>query len=323
MSNNNLPVAVQWMNFLAPVKEEFTTIDRLSANPLTFEKEAKFAVQIILANSSLQGCDPQSILRAVVNVAAIGISLNPAQKLAYLVPRKNVCCLDISYQGLLKIATDSRSIIAAKALVRRANDHFKWNGPFDMPDHDFDPFDSDEKRGPIIGAYTVAKLAAGGVVVDTLNLDAINQIRKASKAKDGGDNPWTTWYEQMVLKSAIKRGYKSWPKTDRLSQAEAILNEHEGLDDDALAFDGAPQPRRRTNAADIAESVQQVDDSPERQQLIAELEKLMRDKGLMEYARAWKNDLTKEQRKMVGAAEHERIKALADVTDVASKEVAA
>jgi recombination protein RecT len=34
-------------------------------------------------------------------VAAIGITLNPASKLAYLVPRDGMVCLDISYMGLL------------------------------------------------------------------------------------------------------------------------------------------------------------------------------------------------------------------------------
>ncbi|EOK6706430.1 recombinase RecT, partial [Escherichia coli] len=45
-----------------------------------------------------------SARNAIINVAAIGITLNPSSKLAYLVPRGGAVCLDISYMGLLHLA---------------------------------------------------------------------------------------------------------------------------------------------------------------------------------------------------------------------------
>ena len=66
---------------------------------INFEREAGFAIQILTSGdfiAKLAVGDRQSVVNAVTNIAAIGISLNPAKKQAYLVPRKGKICLDIS-----------------------------------------------------------------------------------------------------------------------------------------------------------------------------------------------------------------------------------
>ena len=81
---------------------------------INFEREAGFAIQILTSGdyiAKLAAGDRQSVVNAVTNIAAIGISLNPAKKQAYLVPRKGKICLDISYMGLIDLAIDSGSIV--------------------------------------------------------------------------------------------------------------------------------------------------------------------------------------------------------------------
>ena len=59
---------------------------------VNFDKEAGFAIQLLSANDYAMKAamnNRQAVCDAVTNVAAIGISLNPAKKQAYLVPRKN------------------------------------------------------------------------------------------------------------------------------------------------------------------------------------------------------------------------------------------
>ena len=63
---------------------------------LNFEAEAGFAIQALLSNQYAFGIaqrNRQSAINSVVNISAIGISLNPAKKQAYLVPRDGKICL--------------------------------------------------------------------------------------------------------------------------------------------------------------------------------------------------------------------------------------
>ena len=216
----------KWAVAVAEAQTKFNQIAVADGSHVLWERESMYALQSILKSDYLQKCDLVSIRNAIVNVASVGLSLNPAMKLAYLVPREGVACLDISYIGLVKLATDSGGVLAVSAILVHANDKFEYRGPFDMPCHTFNPFASEADRGELVGVYVAARLPSG-IQIDTLSLEEINKIRSKSRAKSG---PWFDWFGEMVKKSAIKRASKMWPRTERLAAAEAILNEHEGID---------------------------------------------------------------------------------------------
>jgi recombination protein RecT len=176
------------------------------------------------------------VIDAVKNVAAIGISLNPAKKQAYLVPRDGRINLDISYMGLLDIAVASGSIMWGQAKLVHEQDTFELNGFDKPPIHQFKPFSKD--RGEIIGVYVVVKTHSGDFLTETMALDEVNAIRDRTSAwkawlKDKKSCPWVTDPGEMIKKTVIKRAYKTWPKTDRLDQAIHHLNTEggEGLAD--------------------------------------------------------------------------------------------
>lgn len=210
---------------------ESVMVDR-SAN---FEREAGFAIQMVTANDYIQKVaigNPQSVRNAVTNIAAIGISLNPAKKQAYLVPRKGVICLDISYMGLLHLAIDSGSIKWGQAKLVREADVFALNGLDQLPLHKYEPFS--KNRGEIIGVYVVVKTADGEYLTDPMSISEVNDIRDRSEGwkayvKDSTKTcPWVTDPGEMIKKTVIKRAYKLWPKTDRLDQAIHYLNTEGG-----------------------------------------------------------------------------------------------
>ena len=207
-------------------KKFFEQIAAEQNNKMVWAKESGFAMQAIEASDYLQKCPIESFKRAIVNVASIGLSLNPAEKLAYLVPRDGKACLDISYRGLVKIATDSGSIVWAKAMLVHEEDNFEFTGVDTKPIHIFPAFAKPEDRGPIIGGYSIAKLHNGDYLVDSMTIAELDEIRDTSKAKNG---PWKTWPNEMKKKSLLRRGSKSWPTTQRFMEAEAALNEHQGL----------------------------------------------------------------------------------------------
>ena len=208
---------------------------------LDWESEQLFALQAMSANSFLASTalqNPASLRTAILNVAAIGMTLNPERKLAYLVPRDGGVVLDISAKGMRTVAEQEGSIVCASVELVYANDKFKWKGSFEEPDFDADVFATPEERGSFRGAFCTAILPNGQKMVEPMSATEIYKIRDFSKAytKDNGNNksPWNTFFEEMVKKTVLKRSYKSWPRPDassnsRLENAIRVLNEHEGL----------------------------------------------------------------------------------------------
>lgn len=200
-------------------------------------RESLFATQAIFRNEYLlkiANQAPGSLRNAVTNVAAIsGLTLNPALGFAYLVPRDGVCCLDISYKGLIKLATDTGAIKWAQADNVYAEDSFVFNGPGMAPTHTYDPFSKD--RGEFQGAYCIAKLHDGDVLCEVMPASEIYEIRDKSELyKKKKRGPWVDFFGEMAKKTVIKRASKTWPKStgsESLDKAIEVLNEGgEGID---------------------------------------------------------------------------------------------
>lgn len=197
-------------------------------NNLNFEKEAGFAIQSITANDyacKVAMSNRQSVVNAVNNIAAIGISLNPAKKQAYLVPRDGRICLDISYMGLLDLAIQSGAIQWGQAEVVYQSDGFALNGFDKPPTHTRNPFSKD--RGPVVGAYCVVKTTSGDYLTTCMSLDEVYEIRNRSSAWKAWESkkarcPWVTDEGEMIKKTVIKRAYKMWPKSEKSSLERAV-----------------------------------------------------------------------------------------------------
>ncbi|MGR4047889.1 recombinase RecT [Kosakonia cowanii] len=221
----------QVFDLVNPLKAEFEQV--CSEPSINFKRESEFAMQIFANNDFLAKVaisNPVSTRSAVMNVAGIGISLNPAQKLAYLVPRKGSICLDISYMGLMHIAQQSGAIKWCQSAIVRKNDQFRREGLDKPPIHIYNDFDTAEQRGDIVGAYVVIKTDDGDYLTHTMRIDAIFAIRDRSEAwkKYKSDNskkcPWVTDEEQMILKTVVKQAAKYWPRRERLDAAIDHVN---------------------------------------------------------------------------------------------------
>lgn len=231
-------------NYVYGAEDAFQSM--LVDRSINFEREAGFAIQVLTANdyvAKLAAGDRQSVVNAVTNIAAIGISLNPAKKQAYLVPRKGKICLDISYMGLIDLAVQSNSIMWAQADLVYANDAFTLNGFDKPPTHSFNPFS--KERGDVVGAYVVVKMHTGDYLTECMSREEIDAIKNRSESvKAGKSSPWDTDYGEMAKKTVVKRAYKYWPKSDRLDEAIHHLNTEggEGLATLAKPATIDPQP---------------------------------------------------------------------------------
>lgn len=262
-------------NQLETLQGDITAIapqfDAVLADPtLNFGAESGFAMQILQGNDFLAKVaygNRQSFVDAVVNVAAIGISLNPAKKQAYLVPRKGRVCLDISYMGMMHLAQQTGAIQWGQALIVRESDTFELTAIDTAPIHKYSPFATEEQRGKIIGAYVVVKTDGGDYLTHCMAIADIYSIRDRSEAwkkyqQDSSKKcPWVTDELEMIKKTVVKQASKYWPHRDRLQQAIHHMDTEGG------------EGFVRDSERDVTPSTQ------EQQALLAEL--------LKEYGRTW------------------------------------
>ena len=222
-----------------------------------FDSEQSYALQLLEANPYLMGValnNPRSLQQCMTNVASIGLSLNPAKKQAYLIPRsvnagkdangRNIyetrVFLEPSYMGFCDIATGLGTIEFVQADVVYAEDDFKLQGVDKEPIHIRDPFASKESRGEFRGAYAVARLKKGGYLTTAVSAEDIYKIRDSSetwkaaikKGNKEGAGPWKDFFDEQAKKTAVRRAYKLWPKSEgmeRLDTAIQLSNENENL----------------------------------------------------------------------------------------------
>lgn len=207
-------------------QQEPLFVDAVTDQSVTWAKESQFAIQYFQRNDYLAKTalsNPTSAQNAIINVAAIGITLNPASKLAYLVPRDGMVCLDISYMGLLHLAQSTGSIKWGQCKLVYSNDTYESNGLDTAPTHKYNAFGD---RGDVVGGYCTVKTADGDYLTEEMSLAEIKATEATSKAKNG---PWKNFWEEMARKTIVKRASKYWPRAERLDNAIHVINEDEGV----------------------------------------------------------------------------------------------
>jgi recombination protein RecT len=237
---------------------------------ISFDREAGFAIQQLGKNDYMMKAaqnNRQAVVDAVVNIAAIGISLNPAKKQAYLVPRDNKICLDISYMGLMDLAQATGSVKWAQAALVHETDTFTLNGLDKAPNHTFDPFSKD--RGAVVGVYVTIKTVHGEYLTHTMTIEDAYAIRDRSSAwKLSKSGPWKTDEGEMIKKTCVKQAYKYWPKTERLETAIHHLNTENGEGLAVLAEEASAKPVVTKISAREALKDEYDSLTPERQQIV-------------------------------------------------------
>lgn len=212
---------------IAAAKQRF-----LSVMPQeTFVKEANFAMQIIQSNpKGWQTVDLMTIRSAVENIAFTGLTLNPAMKLAYLIPRKGKAVLDPSYMGLTKILTDSGSVKKVAAVVVYDDEEFEYNASTRMVVKHEQKYAQTEKEHmarKVIGAYSCATLTDGSLDYEFMPGWELEKIKSKSDGANSQYSPWqeSNWADEMRKKTVIKRHYKYLPKSEQVSKIVDLDNQ--------------------------------------------------------------------------------------------------
>lgn len=206
-------------------------VKEIGVSEQTLAKEISFALQHVNKNQQLKKADGTSVMQSIMNVCQVGLSLNPVQKLGYLVPRWdslkkiNTVAFEPSYQGLVKLLTDSGSVSMIYSHLVYEGDIFEVSfGTSTELVHK--PKFASKK---ITHVYAVAILPNGLKVPEVMTMEEIEAIRersdsyKAFKAGKIKSCVWSTDEGEMARKTVIRRIFKYLPKSESFEKlAKAI-----------------------------------------------------------------------------------------------------
>lgn len=178
--------------------------------------------------------DPEAVKDALYNAAVLGVDLTDGKRQGWLVPRKNqygktVVTLQVGYKGVEAIHQRLGVIDHLTIRVVRQNDDFEWSGDDqEKPKHKANWFDSDEKRGPIVGVFSITYFPnASGIKVAVAGVDEIftkhrdrsdsykTYVSKKSKGEYAHPPPWVSDEKSMVEKTMAFIAAKQWPANIR------------------------------------------------------------------------------------------------------------
>src|SRR3990167_8815061 len=192
---------------------------------LTPERLVRIALTTFQRNPRLLECDAKSLLGAIIQCGQLGLEPDDILGRAYLVPFRNNKMgrtdvqLIIGYKGLIDLARRSAKVsdIYARIVYEKEPYNLEYGTEALITHKPLPPAERGEK---IIAVYAVAHFCDGGKAFEWLWFDEVQKIRQRSKAKDNG--PWVTDFDQMVLKTAIRRLAKYLPMSVEFQKAVAL-----------------------------------------------------------------------------------------------------
>lgn len=224
-------------------------LERVLPKGMDVEKFIQQARTDLSRNPKLQKCNMGDLLTAYMEVAEWGLYPGQVLQEAYVLPfwdsnkNKMVPTVIPDWKGLVRKALEHRHVEDIRTGVICENDEYEILGGTANKLHHRRSLNN---RGELVGAYAVADLASGKSTYEVLGRDDVESIRQSSKAPDSP--AWTSWYNEMAKKSAVKRLVKRLPKTQNLAQILAADNQRTSTvgDDDVLDLETLSQKIEET-----------------------------------------------------------------------------
>lgn len=229
--NHDKPLTIS-----AYIKKMEPTIAKLLPSVVTPERFIQDTLSALSTTPKLQECTPRSFLSAMLKAAQMGLEPNTPLGQAYLIPYKNhgrlECQFQIGYRGLINLFhNDNGSTIQAHTVYE--NDLFEYEFGLE-PKLKHVPAKSD--RGVPIYFYASYHTTNGGYGFEVMSIDDVRaHAQKYSKSYSNG--PWQTNFEEMALKTVLKKALKYAPmkiETARALASDESINYQ--LDPDMLSM---------------------------------------------------------------------------------------
>ena len=200
MSESHVPITIE--SWLESKREEL-----FGLLPGNIQKE-RFLRNIIMQikmNDGLKNCSISSIAKACVQASTLGLDIGVLGS-AYLVPYGSDAQLAIGYQGYIDLAYRSGMQALRTGIVRELDSYKATHEDFV---HEYDPFGTDQERGPVVGVYAIVVLPSGVSYSELMSVSEIDQIRSGSRSANSP--AWRDHWGEMAKKVVIRRALKRAP----------------------------------------------------------------------------------------------------------------
>jgi recombination protein RecT len=235
MQSNEIVPAKPMDRFKQELVARESHLRSLLPQAMTVDKFQAIVVAAVADNMDLLDCDRGSLLKACLNAAELGLSLNKNMGEADILKvwdgrmKKNVAQFRPRYKGLMKLALQAGEVLKIESRLVYAKDVFEVEQGIDpriIHKHGL------SDRGEKIGAYCVWKLKNGESQFEIMSKEEILAIRdrSSSKTKDGTIvGPWKTDEAEMWRKTVVRRASKYMPLSTEAQRAVMVDNQAEGI----------------------------------------------------------------------------------------------
>lgn len=221
-----LQTAVPANDFKSILTAQWPKIQAVMPRHMSADRLFQLAVSAYNQTPKLAECSVQSVLSCVMKCGALGLEPSAVDGLgrAYILPYRNgktrtlEATFILGYKGMIDLARRSGKVRSISARAVYAGDEFRYTyGLNETLEHV--PSAEPKSGRELTHAYCIAEFAAGGHYFNVLTREDIEAARKASKAGNGG--PWVTHYEQMAIKTAVRRAFPYLPVSIEAQTAAA------------------------------------------------------------------------------------------------------
>lgn len=169
------------------------------------EKFVRIVLTAVQRNPDLLNAGRDSVYAACMLAAQDG--LLPDGREAAMVMFGRTCTYMPMVSGILKKIWNSGTVKSISPHCVYENEEFdRWVD--EKGEHMIHkPKLSD--RGNFKCVYAIAETKEGGILIEVMSIDDIEQVRNVSKNKNGG--PWKDWFQEMAKKTVIRRLAKRLP----------------------------------------------------------------------------------------------------------------
>lgn len=213
IAKNNLKAAVttdkkQNKTIFDLIEMSKSQFEKALPKHLTSEKFTRVAITEIRKNPSLLKCNSTSLLGSLMTAAQLGLEIGVLGQ-AYLIPYGSECQFQIGYKGMIELLRRSGQLKDIYAYAVYENDEFSIEyglsrGLIHKPTF--------KDRGAVVGYYAVAILKDDTKSFFYMTKDEVTtHAKRFSKAFNFKSSPWQTDFDEMAMKTCIKKMVKYLP----------------------------------------------------------------------------------------------------------------
>ncbi len=254
-NSNTTAVAVTEKTVAAFVADVLPNLRNYKVRNYDESAWAKTAMLCIADNPELMAClaTPQgktSLYHALRYAAVTGLSLNPQEAKACLVPIQGKIHYWLEKAGIIDLVLETGAVAYIRANAVRQNDRFRVTESFEGDAYEFSP--ATRQRGEIIGFFCAIRLKTGGNLVHWMTVEEVQAHRDTyGKGLDRKDSAWRKSFEGMGVKTVIKMACA------RLSLPREAMRVIEAAEPETVAGEWVEVPGAGTGAADLEKTLKE------------------------------------------------------------------